>query len=122
MSKKNDDKQTVVVVGGGAAGVAVVASLASQLDPSKYHIVIVNPLPYRILLPATIRMNVSPRDNIQESVFVPYDKLFSKNNGEFILGSVASIDQKPGDKKGVVVLESGDKIPYVCTFEGLCHN
>jgi len=112
MSNNHDNKQSVVVVGGGAAGISIVRSLSAQLDSSKYNLILINPRPYWVLLPATLRVAVSPRDNIQESVFVPYDKLFHKNNGEFIQGSVVSVEQTVGNKMGTVLLEDGQKISY----------
>jgi NADH dehydrogenase FAD-containing subunit len=113
MSKSNGNKQTILIVGGGTAGVHIARPLSAQLDPAKFRIILVNPRPYTILLPATLRVAVSSRDNIESSILVPYDRLFHKNNGEFIQGSVVSIEQTIGKDEGIVLLDDGQKIPYV---------
>jgi NADH dehydrogenase FAD-containing subunit len=105
-------KKTVVVVGGGAAGVSIVRPLSSELDPSEYDLILINPRPYRIILPATVRVAVSAQDNLQKSIFVPYDRLFKGDKGQFILGSVASIEQIRNERRGHLVLENRQTIPY----------
>ncbi|KAK7036011.1 apoptosis-inducing factor [Favolaschia claudopus] len=105
-AKKNDDRKSVVVVGGGHAGVNLARPLSAQLDASKYKLVLINPRPYRVLLPATLRMVVSDAQNLQSTALVPYDKLFHNGNGVFIQDSVRSMDDK------VLTLGSGEQVPY----------
>ncbi|KAF8507661.1 FAD/NAD(P)-binding domain-containing protein [Gautieria morchelliformis] len=112
MSKKADDQKTVVVVGGGHAGVHTSRPLSLALDPSKYKLILVNPRPYRIILPAALRLVVSDRDNLEETALVPYDKLFHNNNGTLVEDVVTAVQQEPGAKSGVLQLRSGESISY----------
>ncbi|KAJ7662014.1 hypothetical protein DFH06DRAFT_1191300 [Mycena polygramma] len=110
--KKNEDRKSVVVVGGGAAGVNIARPLSAQLDAVQYNLVLVNPLPYRIVLPATLRMIVSDVDNLATTALVPYDKIFHGDKGTFIQDSVESIHQKTGETTGFLSLGSGETLPY----------
>ncbi|KAG8219520.1 hypothetical protein J3R82DRAFT_470 [Butyriboletus roseoflavus] len=105
-------KKNVVVVGAGYAGIAVVTALTAKLDSSKYHIVLINPLPYAIPLPATLRLVVSEAAKLEQTALVPLDRLFKKGNGETRVGVVKSIELKDAQSGGQVVLESGECIPY----------
>ncbi|KAF8494065.1 FAD/NAD(P)-binding domain-containing protein [Gautieria morchelliformis] len=87
MSKKADDQKTVVVVGGGHAGVHTSRPLSLALDPSKYKLILVNPRPYRIIIPAALRLVVSDTLKKQRSY-------------------------QPGAKSGVLQLRSGESISY----------
>ncbi|KAJ7438338.1 hypothetical protein FB451DRAFT_1152111 [Mycena latifolia] len=110
--KKNDDRKSVVVVGGGSAGVNIARPLSSKLDATQYSLILINPRPYRVLLPATLRMVVSDVDNLGTTALVPFDKLFHGNNGTFLQDSVQSIHQTAGERKGVLTLGSGQQVPY----------
>ncbi|KAJ7216241.1 hypothetical protein C8J57DRAFT_1149682 [Mycena rebaudengoi] len=110
--KKNEDRKSVVVVGGGAAGVNIARPLSAELDAAQYNLVLVNPLPYRVLLPATLRMTVSDVDNLATTTLVPYDKIFHGGKGTFIQDSVESIHQKAGATTGFLTLGSGAQLPY----------
>jgi NADH dehydrogenase FAD-containing subunit len=102
-------KQNIVIVGGGSAGVNAARTLSRSLDKSKYNLILINPLPYRIWLVATLRICVSPHDELQKDVMLPYDKLFANGNGKFVEGVVKSFEaNKEGG--GSVTLESGEKI------------
>ncbi|KAF7350365.1 Apoptosis-inducing factor [Mycena venus] len=107
-SKKNDDRKSVVVVGGGSAGVNIARPLSSQLDATKFKLILINPRPFRVLLPATLRMVVSEVDNLGTTAqaLVPFDKLFHGENGTFIQDSVRSLNEK------VLTLGSGEQVPY----------
>ncbi|KAJ7611148.1 FAD/NAD(P)-binding domain-containing protein [Mycena rosella] len=102
----------VIVVGGGSAGVNIARPLSAQLDASKYNLILINPRPFRVLLPATIRMIVSDVDDLGTTALVPYDKLFHGGKGTFLQDSVHGIHQSAGENKGVVVLGSGQQVPY----------
>ncbi|KAJ7637250.1 FAD/NAD(P)-binding domain-containing protein [Mycena polygramma] len=112
MSKKNDDRKSVVVVGGGSAGVNIARPLSSKLDAAKYNLVLINPRPFRVLLPATLRMVVSDVDDLGTKALVPFDKIFHNDNGTFLQDSVRSIHQNAGESHGVVTLGSGEQVPY----------
>jgi NADH dehydrogenase FAD-containing subunit len=107
--KKNDDRKNIVVVGGGSGALAA-RDISAKLDASKYNLILINPRPYRILLPATARLTTSDTDHLEDTAFVPFDKTFHNGKGTFLLGKVVAIEaQKKG---GSVVLESGEKVPY----------
>ena len=105
-------KRNVVVVGAGFAGITIVSALAAKLDPRKYHIVLINPLPYAIPLPASLRLVVSEAANLEQTAFVPLDRIYKKASGETKVGIVESIEPKDAQSGGHVVLESGERISY----------
>ncbi|KAJ7151223.1 hypothetical protein C8R46DRAFT_1123597 [Mycena filopes] len=113
-AKKNDDRKSIVVVGGGSAGVNIARPLSSKLDPAKYKLVLVNPRPFRVLLPATLRAVVSDVDNLgtTEAALVPYDKVFHDGNGLFVQDSVTGVHQNAGEASGFLELGSGEQLPY----------
>ncbi len=96
------------MVGGGAAGVHIARSLASKLDSTMYKLVLINPRPFRILLPATLRTAVSDIDNLGTTAgaLVPYDKIFHGDNGTFLQESIHSIQEKG------LTLGSGEQVLY----------
>ncbi|KAJ7274904.1 hypothetical protein C8J57DRAFT_237723 [Mycena rebaudengoi] len=108
-AKKNDDRKVVAIVGGGSAGVNIARPLSAQLDATKYKLVLINPRPYRVLLPATLRMVVSDVDNLSSTALVPFDKLFHGDNGTFIQDSVTGF---AGEDKTVLTLANGQQVPY----------
>ena len=105
-------KQNIVIVGGGAAGVNAARVLSPALDPAKYNLILINPLPYRIWLIAALRVVVSPDEQLQKDTMLPYDKVFTNGNGKFVEGVVKSI-QPEKEGGGSVTLESGESIEYV---------
>ncbi|KAF7349341.1 Apoptosis-inducing factor [Mycena sanguinolenta] len=107
-AKKNDDRKSIVVVGGGSAGVQIARPLSSKLDATKYKLILINPRPFRVLLPATLRMVVSNVDNLgtTKTALVPFDKIFHGENGIFVQDSVRSIHEK------TLTLGSGEQISY----------
>lgn len=124
-SKKVDDHKTVVVVGGGHAGIHASRHLSATLDPKKYRLILINPRPYRIILPACLRLVVSDAGKLEDTAFVPYDSLFHNNNGTFVQDAVTAINQDQGAKSGVLQLQSGETLSYDilvlatgCAWEG----
>ncbi|THV02169.1 FAD/NAD-P-binding domain-containing protein [Dendrothele bispora CBS 962.96] len=108
-------KKTVVIVGGGQAGAAIARPLSKALSPETHRIIVINPRPYRIILPATLRLVASDQndlENPEKGALVPYDKLFLQDNGEVIHASVTEVIQKPGEKTGFVKLNTGEEIEY----------
>ncbi|KAG9314067.1 FAD/NAD(P)-binding domain-containing protein [Chiua virens] len=105
-------KKSVVIVGAGYAGIALATALSAKLNASEYHIVLINPLPFAVPLPASLRLVVSEAAKLEETALVPLDRVFKKANGETRVGVVASIVPNDANSGGHVVLESGDHIPY----------
>lgn len=118
MSQKLTGKKTVLIIGGGFAGTKIARALSASLSPSRYDIVLVDPRPYHVLLPAAVRMVVSDA-TLEASALVPFDRLFHNGNGRFVQGKVLGVYQSPGTKAGSVTLESGEEIVYdvltICT-------
>lgn len=106
----NDDRKNIVIVGGGQAGAAAARELSGKLDAIKYNLILINARPYQIFLIATLRIVVSPVDDLQSDVFLPYNKLFINGNGTFVHGTVSAITDNGSG--GVVSLESGDEVKY----------
>ncbi|KAG6827503.1 hypothetical protein H0H92_011523 [Tricholoma furcatifolium] len=104
-------KQNIVIVGGGAAGVNAAKLLSKSLDDSKYQLILINPLPYRIWLIASLRLVVTQDEALKKDICLPYDKIFANGKGKFVQGKVTSFEasEKTG---GTVTLESGEKIDY----------
>ncbi|KAK1228414.1 hypothetical protein PQX77_008551 [Marasmius sp. AFHP31] len=111
-------KTSIVIVGGGVAGINIARPLSKSLDPARYELTVINPRPYSIILPPSLRMVASGKNNLKENILVPYDKLFINGNGKFVQGEVVAIDAsarelqlKNGEKVGydVLVLASGNK-------------
>lgn len=112
MSKKNDDRKNVIVVGGGYAGNPIAATLSTSLDASKYNLILVNPLPFYTHRIAMVRMTVSDKDKLEDTAWIPYDKIFSKGKGTFVQGKVTSINTAKSGAGGEVVLEDGQHLSY----------
>ncbi|KAL0951560.1 hypothetical protein HGRIS_008242 [Hohenbuehelia grisea] len=109
--KKSDSIKNIVIVGGGGAGQTAARTLSQKLDASKYQIILIDPRPYRVLLPATLRVVTADTDNLAEEAFVPYDRTILNNAGQFVQGKVVSISSH-SEKAGTVTLESGETIEY----------
>ncbi|KIJ42085.1 hypothetical protein M422DRAFT_171420 [Sphaerobolus stellatus SS14] len=62
--------------------------------------------------PATVRAVVTDEGHLEDSVFIPYDKIFPQGKGRVLKGTVTAIESDGKDKGGRVVLESGDKVAY----------
>jgi apoptosis-inducing factor 2 len=112
MSKYSDYKGNVVVVGGGAAGNNIVRSLSAKLDGSKYNLILVNARPYSIHMLAGARITTTDEGHLEDTAFIPYDKIFVNGNGSLRVGKVVAIDATNGSQGGVLTLQDGGKLPY----------
>ena len=99
--------KSVVVVGGGAAGSVIAKQLAKQKTAK---VTLVNPVPYRVLLPATIRMVVSDIDDLENQALVPLDRVFEEPSspGTFIQAKVLNVH--PEQNK--IQLDNGEELAY----------
>ncbi|KAF7436511.1 hypothetical protein PC9H_003344 [Pleurotus ostreatus] len=109
--KKADDLKNIVIVGGGGVGLHLARALSPKINSATHHIILIDPRPFRINLPATLRLVTSDIDNLQETAFIPFDKLFVNDNGTFIEASVTSI-QKSDGKGGSVTLDNGETVAF----------
>ncbi|KAK2462349.1 hypothetical protein APHAL10511_005655 [Amanita phalloides] len=112
MYNKSDHRKNIVIVGAGSGGAAAARTLSTKLDPAEYNLILINPRPYFVVLPATLRTAISNTDNLQDRIFPALDKIFHKGNGTFVQGKVRSINRRLGRKGGSVFLEDGQRIPF----------
>lgn len=109
-------KQNIVVVGSGGAGTNVVRELVSRLRSysDHYDVVLISILERYVHIPALLRMAVTSEDNLEETALIPTDNLFTDRIGRLKVGTVSRVVQasKTGEEGGVVVLESGEEVPY----------
>ena len=125
MSKKFDDQSNIVIVGGGAAGLRIARDLSAKLDASKYNLILINPRPYHIHMPAGARLTTSDEGHLEDTAFIPYDKAFVNGAGTLKVGTVTAISNNKREKGGVLTLQDGESLPYEIlvlasgsTFEG----
>ena len=112
MSKKSDGKKNVVVVGGGFVGNIIVRSLSAKLHPSKCNLILVNARPYSIHMLAGARIITSDEGRLEDTAFMPYDKIFVNGNGSLRAGKVTAIDTNNTSRGGFLTLQDGGKVPY----------
>jgi apoptosis-inducing factor 2 len=108
-------KKTIIVVGGGAGGAYVSVALSKSLPPN-FELILINPRPYRICLPASLRLVVSDTNNLdnpETGALIPYDKIFSGNpNARFVHASVTAVLPSEGNSKGKVILNTNEQLAY----------
>ncbi|KAJ7599214.1 FAD/NAD(P)-binding domain-containing protein [Mycena floridula] len=102
----------IVIVGGGHGGSTLARALSGKLDGSLYHITLIDRRPWSIHLIASLRVNVSDSGNLENTAFLPYDRIFKKANGTFKQGILRSIEKNESGQGGTVVLENKMRIPY----------
>ncbi|KII93158.1 hypothetical protein PLICRDRAFT_101083 [Plicaturopsis crispa FD-325 SS-3] len=110
--KKSDDRKNVVIVGGGLGGTGLARELSAKLNPATHNLILINPRGYLIYYTATPRIIVDPSSHLEDTAFIPYDKLFVNGNGTLKQGTVTSIQQNKGSKGGRIALASGEEILY----------
>ncbi|KAF4570981.1 hypothetical protein EYR36_001749 [Pleurotus pulmonarius] len=109
--KKSSDDKNIVIVGGGAVGITLARALSAKINTKTHHIVLINPLPFQVFLPVSLRFLTSDRDNLQETTLPSYDRLLVNGTGTLVEGKVASI-QKGANKGGSVTLENGEVVVF----------
>lgn len=105
-------KQNVVVVGGGISGVTVAQGLSKKLDHEKFNLILIEPRPYHVWLPATARMAVTSDEKFVETVVFPFDRVFVKDKGSIKQDKVVSIKEGKGEEAGELELASGETLKY----------
>lgn len=117
--------KNIIIVGGGSAGISTYNILKAKLDANlsnpkyaPYNVVLINPRPFLIHLPATLRMivpaNETPR--LEDTVLMPYTAPTKGSKGEIIINTVTKIEQNTGavegNSEGKVILEDGRILNY----------
>ncbi|KIY62463.1 FAD/NAD(P)-binding domain-containing protein [Cylindrobasidium torrendii FP15055 ss-10] len=101
--------QTIVVLGGGYGAEA--AKALSVKVPAGFNIVLIDPRPFRVWLPAGLRMTCSDADNLEGLALAGYDNIFPKGNGRFVQGKAVGVTKKAGGG-GAVQLENGEEVHF----------
>ncbi|KAF5319265.1 hypothetical protein D9619_008307 [Psilocybe cf. subviscida] len=110
MSKNPDDRKSIVIVGGGSGGAALAHTLSKTLSAA-YNLILIDPRSNHILVPSTIRLPVANPNNLEDSVLIPFESIFVKNNGTFHQGTVTSVHSSD-QGGGSVELDNGKIIRY----------
>lgn len=105
-------KQNVVVVGGGISGVTVAQGLSKKLDHGRYNLVLIEPRPFHVWLPATARMAVTSDERFAETAVFPFDRVFAKDKGTVRQDKVVSIKAGKGEEAGELEFASGETLHY----------
>ena len=71
-----DTRKNIVIVGGGGAGQMLVRALLPRLDPKKHSLTLINPRPFYIHLPRTVRMGVDGSGHPEKRVLRPLAEYF----------------------------------------------
>lgn len=87
--------------------------LSAKLDASNFSLTLVTARPMAVHWIGCIRTTTSEEGHLEDSVLLPFDKLFITRNGTLKVGRVASInDRKESGGGGELVLTSGETVPY----------
>ena len=105
-------KQNVVVIGGGISGVTVAQGLTKKLDHAKFNLIVIEPRPHHIWLPAVARMVVTSDKNFAKSAILPFDTLFPRGRVVVKRDKVLSIQEGKGGGAGELKLASGETLTY----------
>jgi len=104
--------ENVVVVGGGISGVTVAQELSKKLDHGKFNLILIEPRPHHVWLPATARMVVTSDEKFAETVVFAFDRVFAKGKGVVKQDKVVSIKDGKGDEASKLELASGETLHY----------
>ena len=105
-------KQNVVIVGGGVSGITVAQGLSKKLDHDKFNLVLIEPRPHHVWLPATARMAVTSDEKFVETVVFPFDRVFAEGKGVVKRDKVVNIKEGKGEEAGRLELASGETLQY----------
>ena len=105
-------RQNVLVVGGGVSGVTIARGLSKKLDHSKYNLILIEPRPRHIWLPATVRMVVTSDEKFVDNVVVPLDRIFAKGKGTIKHDNAVGIKEGKGEEESELELASGETLQY----------
>lgn len=105
-------KQNIVIVGGGVSGITVAQGLSKKLDHSKFNLILIEPRPHHVWLPATARMVVTSNEKFAETVVFPFDRVFAEGKGIVKQDKVVSIKEGKDGEASELELASGEVVQY----------
>lgn len=105
-------RKNIVIIGGGAGGAITARTLSKSLDTSKFNLILIDPRPNFILLPATVRLIVSKPEGIEDQVLIPLKDIFIKGRGTFIQAKVDTIEKSEKGRGGNVVLSNNERVAF----------
>ncbi|KAF9051853.1 hypothetical protein BJ165DRAFT_1451704 [Panaeolus papilionaceus] len=105
-------RKNVVIVGAGFAGITAFNELHATLDASEYDLILISARDYFTFYPATLRMSISPEDDLENHVLMKHGSRFNEGNKKTIIGKVISIEQRDDKSGGSVTLADGQKIEW----------
>jgi len=105
-------KQNVVVVGGGISGVTVAQGLSKKLDHGKFNLILIEPRPHYVVLPATARMVVTNDEKFTQTVVFPFDRVFAEGKGVVKQDKVVRIKEGEGEEASELELANGETLQY----------
>ena len=114
-STNRTTRKNIVVVGGGGAGSILVRALLPRLDPRKHTLTLINPRPFYVHLPRTVRMAVDGSGAPERRVLRPLAELFHGVSTDFAklkIGWVVRIDGNTDKNGGHVALSTGERVHY----------
>jgi len=109
---KSPAKQNVVIVGGGGAGTVLAKELSTELDHSKFNLVVVEARPYLIWMLGGARMSVTTEKDAMDDYFFNYDKFLPAGKGTVKKAKVEKIVPNSDGTGGELELSGGEVLPY----------
>lgn len=108
-------RKNIVIVGGGGAGLMLVRALLPRLDMKKHSLTLVNPRPFYVHLPRTVRMAVDESGHPERHVLRSLADEFHGMSEDFArlkIGWAVSVEGNDDKKGGYVVLSDGQRVHY----------
>lgn len=102
-----------IVVVGGFLGALAAQSLSKWLDPEIYNVILIDARPFSVNILAAARLVTTEEGHLESEesgALCPYDRIFYKNQGTFICGTVTGIRESEGG--GVLSLMNGEDVSY----------
>lgn len=94
------------------SGITVAQGLSKKLDHAEFNLILVEPRPHHVWLPATARMAVTSDEKFVETVVFPFDRVFAQGKGMVKQDRVVNIKDGKGEEASELELASGETLQY----------